>query len=257
MNFKNVKSFTSGVVVTALVMGGSSAVMAKVAKMDIPVSFNNIKVIVDGKELKTDKEPFIYEGTTYLPVRAVAEAVGKEVAWDGETQTVTLGAQTSTEGKTEETVKSYSRSNPVPIGVDQTVSVDTYSDKYTAEIKFVNIERGSSAWTKILAKNQFNSPAPDGKEYVLAYVRATVKSVDGDKAVDFSSYNFTPFSGKDSEYKSVSVVKPEPEFRGQAYKDGTVEGYMVFLVDTNDANPKVSFGAKYDGTGGMWFKLSK
>ncbi len=33
-------------------------------------------------------EPFIVEGTTYLPVRAVAEALGKEVSWNGDTKTV-------------------------------------------------------------------------------------------------------------------------------------------------------------------------
>lgn len=251
MNLKNAKSFTSGVVVTVLIMAGGSTAMAKISKMDIPVSFNNIKVVVDGKELKTDKEPFVYEGTTYLPVRTVAEAVGKEVAWDSSTQTVTLGAKDSTG------TKSYSRSNPAPIGIAQTVNIDNYSTKYTAEIKFVNVERGASAWEKIKDANMFNDPAPDGKEYILAYVRATVKSVEDDKAVSFSGYQFTPFSEKDSEYKSVSVVKPEPEFSGQAYKDGIIEGYVTFLVDTNDSNPKVSFGVNYDGTGGVWFKLSK
>jgi hypothetical protein len=33
-------------------------------------------------------EPFIFEGTTFLPVRAVAEALGQEVNWDGATNTV-------------------------------------------------------------------------------------------------------------------------------------------------------------------------
>ena len=36
-------------------------------------------------------DPFIVDGTTYLPVRAVAEALGKEVSWDSETRTVSLG----------------------------------------------------------------------------------------------------------------------------------------------------------------------
>ena len=36
-------------------------------------------------------EPFIYDGTTYLPVRAVGEAIGKSVTSDGATQSVYLG----------------------------------------------------------------------------------------------------------------------------------------------------------------------
>ncbi len=34
--------------------------------------------------------PLLIDGTTYLPVRAIGEAFDKEVAWDGETKTVTL-----------------------------------------------------------------------------------------------------------------------------------------------------------------------
>lgn len=56
-----------------------------------------IRIVVDGKQLNpTDAngnrvEPFIYNGTTYLPVRAVANAMGKAVYWDGPEYTVYLG----------------------------------------------------------------------------------------------------------------------------------------------------------------------
>ena len=85
------KDVCLGATVAVLVMGAAPAAYAKVANMDIPVMFNNIKIVVDGKELKTDKEPFIYQGTTYLPVRAVGEAVGKNVTWDAASKTVILG----------------------------------------------------------------------------------------------------------------------------------------------------------------------
>ncbi len=58
---------------------------------------NGVKIVVDGKKLNpTDAngnkvEPFIYNGTTYLPVRAVANAMGKAVYWDGPEYTVYLG----------------------------------------------------------------------------------------------------------------------------------------------------------------------
>ena len=58
---------------------------------------NGIKIVVDGKKLNpTDAngnkvEPMIYNGTTYLPVRAVANALGKAVYWDGPNYTVYLG----------------------------------------------------------------------------------------------------------------------------------------------------------------------
>jgi len=36
-------------------------------------------------------DPFVVDGTTYLPVRAVSEALGKTVTWDGATATVYIG----------------------------------------------------------------------------------------------------------------------------------------------------------------------
>ena len=92
MNTRRLKDFTAGAILTAVVVGGVTVGYAKVAQTSIPVTYNNIKVTVDGKQLVTEKEPFIYDGTTYLPVRAVGEAVGKTVGWDGKTNTVTLSS---------------------------------------------------------------------------------------------------------------------------------------------------------------------
>ena len=103
MKFQRIKDVCLGATVAALVMGAAPAAYAKVANMDIPVMFNNIKIVVDGKELKTDKEPFIYEGTTDLPVRAVGEAVGKNVTWDAASKTVILGETEQKETEQTET----------------------------------------------------------------------------------------------------------------------------------------------------------
>lgn len=55
------------------------------------IYYNNIKIVIDGEEI-TPKDvlgnvvdPFIMDGTTYLPVRAVSEALGMDVRWDGST----------------------------------------------------------------------------------------------------------------------------------------------------------------------------
>jgi hypothetical protein len=63
----------------------------------IQVHFNGIKIYVNDKLISPKDgngktvEPFIYEGTTYLPVRAVSEALGKDVRWDGNTNSVYIG----------------------------------------------------------------------------------------------------------------------------------------------------------------------
>ncbi|NPV44614.1 MAG: copper amine oxidase N-terminal domain-containing protein [Firmicutes bacterium] len=48
----------------------------------IDVLYNNIKIIVNGKTAASDPEPFIYNGTTFVPVRLIGEALGMDVQWD-------------------------------------------------------------------------------------------------------------------------------------------------------------------------------
>ncbi len=58
---------------------------------------DEVKIIVDGSPLQaTDANgkavyPIILNGTTYLPVRAVGQAFGRAVSWDGATNTVYIG----------------------------------------------------------------------------------------------------------------------------------------------------------------------
>jgi hypothetical protein len=46
-------------------------------------------VLVDGSRLSFDVEPIIENGRTLVPLRAIFEALGAEVLWNGETRTVT------------------------------------------------------------------------------------------------------------------------------------------------------------------------
>ena len=58
--------------------------------------YNNIKITLDGQSITpTDAngnavEPFAIDGTTYLPVRAISNALGLEVGWNQATSSVLL-----------------------------------------------------------------------------------------------------------------------------------------------------------------------
>ena len=60
------------------------------------LTYRDIKVLMNGEQLDlvdssgNSVEPFIINGTTYLPLRVVATALGLEVGWDGATSTVSL-----------------------------------------------------------------------------------------------------------------------------------------------------------------------
>ncbi len=48
-----------------------------------------IKVLLDGKEISMDVRPVIENGRTLVPLRAIFEALGARVSWDGSTKTAT------------------------------------------------------------------------------------------------------------------------------------------------------------------------
>jgi len=88
--------FIIGAVTTLLVISLAVTVFAAPITRTLTATFRDIKISVDNKviELKDANgnkiEPFIVDGTTYLPVRSVAEAVGYDVSWNDNTNTVIL-----------------------------------------------------------------------------------------------------------------------------------------------------------------------
>ena len=56
----------------------------------ITVRIGEKQILANGAAVPLDTAAFIEGGRTYLPVRAVADALGAEVGWDGDTATATL-----------------------------------------------------------------------------------------------------------------------------------------------------------------------
>lgn len=53
-----------------------------------------IKLVVDGKEIQTDAAPQLINGRVFVPVRTVAEALDAEVEWNELNQSVTISRKT-------------------------------------------------------------------------------------------------------------------------------------------------------------------
>lgn len=91
--------FAAGVLFTVLVMGLIGTASASRMSRTAELYYSDIKVTLDGQEVRlvdaggNPVEPFIIDGTTYLPVRAIAGALGLEVGWNGETSTVILTSE--------------------------------------------------------------------------------------------------------------------------------------------------------------------
>ncbi|HHV72498.1 MAG TPA: DUF4163 domain-containing protein [Clostridia bacterium] len=86
---KKVKSIIAAAVAAVILTGGAVYAAGGGMEKSIQVVMNGINLVVDSKTIFDDN--ILYNGTTYVPIRAVAEALGKEVKWDAETNTAEIG----------------------------------------------------------------------------------------------------------------------------------------------------------------------
>ena len=93
------KKFISILLAVCLLLSlGSTAFAAGTTTRQAELYYREVKILLDGKELipqdvnGKSTEPFIIDGTTYLPIRAVASALGLKVEWKAETSSIHLTA---------------------------------------------------------------------------------------------------------------------------------------------------------------------
>jgi foldase protein PrsA len=85
-----VKGLIIGLSLGSLIAGSAAYASAT----QIEVVFKNMKIMFDGVEKKsTQGQTFVYNNTTYVPLRFVGEALGKDVTWDEKNQTIWFGTK--------------------------------------------------------------------------------------------------------------------------------------------------------------------
>ena len=90
------KKFLPALGITAACAAIAISAVATGGLVQKSLLYEDIKITLEGKEIKPHDvngnyiEPFIIEGTTYLPVRGIASALGLTVDWDDNTKTVKL-----------------------------------------------------------------------------------------------------------------------------------------------------------------------
>lgn len=93
---KKLRPLLAGFCATVLLAGLSIPALAANERRDIEVTYDKFKVTLDGKSLGLldaagkKVEPFSYDGTIYLPMRAVATALGLRVDWLPGNHTIAL-----------------------------------------------------------------------------------------------------------------------------------------------------------------------
>ncbi len=81
-----IKGFIAGLLVAGLLM--SAPAMADALYETIYVLVNRVKIVINGQP--ADIDSLVYNGRTYVPLRAYSELLDKSVDYDDETMTVTV-----------------------------------------------------------------------------------------------------------------------------------------------------------------------
>lgn len=85
---KNYKRLAVIVAIMILTLSIASTGFATDTVANLKAYYRNIKLYRNGIQVQTSAEPFIVDGTTYLPVRAVSELLDKDVTWNQATYSI-------------------------------------------------------------------------------------------------------------------------------------------------------------------------
>jgi len=238
------KKFFCGILVGALLFGSTCLWAAS------PVaSVVNYQILLNGSAFNPRPPAMVINGTTYLPLRVLSNALNVPITWNETLRQVEIGSAAAPSGS------GYHRSNPAPLNQAQTIHLSNYAEEYTATVTLLEAKRGLTAWELIKAANANNEKPDEGYEYILAKISVKADLINEDKAISIGKYDFECFSSQGEEYAAKTVTAPKPILSGKLFSGGMTEGYLVFQVKTTDLSPKLVYGMDQDGTGGIWFKL--
>ncbi|NTU77996.1 MAG: DUF4352 domain-containing protein [Chloroflexales bacterium] len=120
------------------------------------------------------------------------------------------------------------RASPAPLGTT------TMSEAW--ELTVLEVFRGADAAQRIAEANQFNDPAPEGQEYLVARVRARYLGADdADTAANIDQHAFKVTGAANVVYDRPSIVAPEPTLDAYLFPGGQVEGWVAVQTPTGEA----------------------
>ena len=182
------KKFIAGVLVGTLISGSIAYAATYVANV---ASF---KILVNGKEFTSDPPALVVEGRTYLPLRAMGDALGVPVVWNEDLRQAEVGNSAPMAEKNQ-----YSRTNPAPINTVQTyisanpssyIDMSSIRPDHTVCIRILDVVRGEKANAKIKKANMFNGEPKEGYEYIIARVAFSAISIQNDVSINASYLDF-------------------------------------------------------------------
>lgn len=178
--------FMLGILTSALTVAGAS--YASTGVKNIHASFANIGVVVNGKNIPTTAQPFIYHANVYVPISTVGHALGATVQWTNKPATVNVTSGTS-------------QVQPLTVYFNGQALTSGITDGKT----FYNLLAGSSAYAR---------------------VTGLTTSIDTTGNVNFQQQNLPVLGAGATPLLSLSPSALHGDFKSTAlYPSGQLSGY--------------------------------
>lgn len=210
MKKSNLKGFFAGMITMLLIVslvGTAGATYEKVSKV---LDYRNIKVSLNGETLSLKDaqgntvEPFIFNGTNYVPARAIAEALGLTVSWDGTTNTIVLKSGSSTESGT-----LLADQSGIKIYYTGITASSSYMGGYDINLKIVNnsgkdvtIQARDLSVNGVMADSIFSSSVAAGKTGIDS-INIYKSSLDEIGITSVSTASFKLVAFENSTYSDI------------------------------------------------------
>ena len=201
---RNMRGFVSGAMTMLLITSLVTGTLAYTGTKTQTLDYSDIKVVLDGKVLKlsdatgAEVEPFSIDGTTYLPVRAISQALGFEVAWNGDSHTVYISreggeSQNPVQGERVSMATLTPYAIPYP-DEDGSARFDSTTPFYNRQTEY-HPENRLDLWagSPVLGWTQNKVPSTMGVTYLTGgeyrQFTAYAASIDGQGSATFQFYD--------------------------------------------------------------------
>lgn len=132
----------AAMILLTILMLSSTVVLAKSEAKDIRVYDSDSKIFVDGKEVSLSSTPFVYNGTTYLPVREVSTVLGEQIGFSPTRNAIYIGSQPGEKQYLTETLAPVNQLFGEIYRQDYKTKVEMYGKTYSTAIV---LNRGNGA----------------------------------------------------------------------------------------------------------------
>jgi hypothetical protein len=138
MNKLNLKSLIIGGIIGASIMTASGAFAAVGDKVE--AIFAEFNIVLNGNSVVLDETPLVYNGTSYLPVRSLSNALGLDVTYKADSRTIELSSSGTLDGENTNVDK-----NNLPTPTDNSIDssnirLSNNHDTIVKDIEAVKVE---------------------------------------------------------------------------------------------------------------------